>query len=84
VKAVLEMSAQPRKPFAKLTKAPSVLRVLLGNRNIAKGWRAKQETCTKRCREMLGFVFTLETAPREQSLEPHRERNKTCFNIQIK
>lgn len=65
VKAVLEMSSQLRKPLAKLTKPPSGLLVLLGNGNIAKGWRAKQETCTKQHREMLGLAFTLEMARKE-------------------
>lgn len=78
------MSGQLRKLFAKLTKLPSALPVLLGNGNIAKGWRAKQGMCTKQRREMLGFVFTPEMARREQSLEPHQERSKMCFNTKIK
>lgn len=78
------MSSQLRKPFAEFTKPPSALLVLLGNGNIAKGQRAKQETCTKRRREVLSFVFTLEMARRDRSLEPHGERNTMRFNIKIK
>lgn len=40
--------------------------------------------CAQSDAEMLGFAFMLEMARREQSLEPHGERNKKHFNIKIK